>query len=205
MDAPKPYEFIWFVAMDAPKPYEFIGSGAMDAPKPYAQPNQGGQEHPAWAHASCWRGWLEPRWLQSYLGRVSPGPGDSIENPPAGSRIHPHTRPSPWDSLSILLDSASGPRAWLPGPVWGRLWPDANGQQAGPKLPGPDARDVWDRLSASFALRLRPQIGPGNPASGPETRLSNLRYRQLGPALKRQALTKFFGIFKVGLGWRRKS
>ena len=32
---PKPYEFIWTIAVHGPKPYEFIGQNGFHGPKPY--------------------------------------------------------------------------------------------------------------------------------------------------------------------------
>jgi hypothetical protein len=46
-------------------------------------------------------------------------------------------------------------------------------------LPGPAARDVWDRISVrSHVLFVHhlPKTGPGSPPRGPNALLSNLKY-----------------------------
>ncbi len=65
-----------------------------------------------------------------------------------------------WEILQLtLLNHASGPRAGHPGPVFGAGFgrkDNVNGLKFGPKLPGPKARQIWDRIwlvHASFGAK----------------------------------------------------
>ncbi len=73
-----------------------------------------------------------------------------------------------------LLNSASGPRAWLPGMVLGRFWPQGQCERTNNR--SQTAREAWPVIG-SFEFGLRPtpaQNRPWNPSPGTGSSIKHL-------------------------------